>query len=202
VNKTLVLAYPGTGKTFAAENFENVFDFEQQHYISIYDEDIRHLPLEQIKGAVGRRKPNPDWPQNFTRGISDVFADGRVVITTFVPSVFEAIFQTAEIVEKKLGSAGCVIPISKFITTFKGVRIILAVFDKNSFAELAERFRARGNTEEFIERRRLDFAEVHKLFEEAEGIEKVIIQSGSYLADALVQHGINLVPGTGQKNYY
>lgn len=28
----LVLAYPGSGKTFLAENFENVSDLEFQHY--------------------------------------------------------------------------------------------------------------------------------------------------------------------------
>ena len=55
--KTLVLAYPGIGKTYTAENYRNVMDFEQQHYVSIYDENIRHLPLEEIKGQARKRCP-------------------------------------------------------------------------------------------------------------------------------------------------
>ena len=47
--KILVLAYPGSGKTFPAENFENVSDLEFQHYRWDYGEH-KNLPLEKLKG--------------------------------------------------------------------------------------------------------------------------------------------------------
>ena len=178
--KILVLAYPGIGKTYMADNYENVIDFEQQHFISIYDEDIRHLPLEQIKGQTSKRKPNPDWPQNYVEGIRQELETGRIVITTFIPATYKALCEDAQ---------------------YENVRIILAVFDPNSFEELAQRYRERNNTEEFIERRRADFPTSIKLFEEAPKVEKVVVKAGEYLADALINHGIELNGGRGFKNY-
>ena len=180
MEKILVLVYPGIGKTYTAENYENVIDFEQQHYIYIYDEDIRHLPLEQIKGWASKRKPNPEWPQNYIGGIREQLEQGRIVITTFIPATYKALCEDAQ---------------------YQNVRIILVVFNKDNFEELAQRFRERNNTEEFIERRRADFPIVVKIFEDAPNVEKVVVESGEYLADALINYGIELQQGKGMKNY-
>jgi len=177
----LVLAYPGIGKTYVADHYQNVIDFEHQHYIHIYDEDIRHQPLEQIKGQTSKRRPNPEWPNNYIGAIKEELKKGRMVITPFIPATYEVL------TKKDLN---------------QDVRIILAVFDKNNFEDLAKRYRIRNNTEEFIERRRLDFPNTIKLFEDAENVEKVIVESGKYLADALIDYKIELKPGKGLKNYH
>lgn len=180
--KILVLAYPGIGKTYTVSNYQNVIDFEQQHYTYIYDEDIKDLPLEQIKNMPSKRQPNPDWPNNFIADIKPQLEKDKVVITTFISKVYQALCEIAKLQQQ-------------------GVRVILVMFDKNNFEELANRFRERGSNELFIERRQEDFNEVTKLFENAEGVEKIVLSSGQYLADALIDHGLQLKPGQGQKNY-
>lgn len=47
----LVLAYPGTGKTYIADNYEDVSDIEFQHYRYDYG-NYKNLPLEQLKGRT------------------------------------------------------------------------------------------------------------------------------------------------------
>ena len=177
--KILVLVYPGLGKTWVAENFANVIDFEQQHYTFIYDDDIKDLPLEQIKSDASKRRPNPDWPNNFISGVNMALKSNDIVITTFIPKVYKAILSA----------------------DYQNVRIILATFNHENFEELAERFRARGNSEDFVERRRADFSIVNQLLQKDKTNEKIIVESGEYLASALIKYGVKLLPGKGQKNY-
>lgn len=55
MQKILIMAYMGTGKTYLEKNYENIVDFDFQDYKYIYDESIRHLPLEKRKGSVDRK---------------------------------------------------------------------------------------------------------------------------------------------------
>jgi len=175
----LVLAYPGTGKTYTASNFENVMDFEQQFYTYVYDDNIKHLPLEQIKNSMTTKRPNPQWPTPFVKDLGEELPKNEIVIATFTPQVYEAVRDA----------------------NYPNTKIILAVFDQNNFEELADRFRARGNTEEFVDRRRVDFPVANEIFDNAEGVDKIVIRSGKYLADALTEYGLELRPGEGKKNY-
>jgi hypothetical protein len=177
MEKILVLAYPGTGKTYLAEHYANVIDFEQQHYVSLYDEDVRDLPLEQIKGMTNKRIPNPAWPANYITAIKAELEKNLLVITTFIPSTYEAL--RSEI--------------------FADTKIILAIFNPNNFEELVNRFKVRGNAPEFIDRRRADFPKVVELFNNDKEAFKIIIET--YLDEALKENGISLVKGKGYKNY-
>ena len=177
--KVLVLAYPGTGKTFLADNYENVSDFEFQHYR--YDYGIyKHLPLEQIKGNTDKRTNNPEWPNNFFEALTNELEKGRIVLVPFATSLLEVL---------------------DYLEEAKNVRVIFAIQDKNSFEQLAEKFRQRGNAEEFIERRRADFQKCHDIIEKSK-FEKVIIEPSQYLYDALVAIGIEFAIGKGVKNYF
>ena len=105
---------------------------------------------------------------------------GRIVLVPFATSLLE---------------------ILDFLEKTKGVRIIFAIQDKNSFEQLAEKFRQRGNAEEFIERRRQDFQKCHDIIEKSK-FEKVIIKPNKYLYDALVISGVEFIKGKGVKNYF
>ena len=50
MERLLIMAYMGTGETELENRYDNVIDFDFQDYKYIYDESIRHLPLEQRKG--------------------------------------------------------------------------------------------------------------------------------------------------------
>lgn len=178
MEKTLVLAYPGSGKTYLADNYCNVSDFEFQHYRYDYGK-YKDLPLEQLKGRTEIRTDNPNWPDNFFVALEKELKKGLIVLIPFATSLLE---------------------ILNYLEKTHGVRVIFAIQDKNSFEKLAESFRLRGNSEEFIERRRNDFQKCHEIISNSR-FEKVYINENEFLHDALLKIGIKFEKGKGYKNY-
>ncbi len=176
--KILVLAYPGSGKTYLADHYKNVSDFEFQHYRYDYGE-YKHLPLEQLKGRTEIRTNNPDWPNNFFKALDNELQKGRIVLVPFATSLLEVL---------------------DYLEASSGVRIIFAIQNKNSFEELAESFKNRGNSEEFIERRRNDFQKCHEVISKSR-FEKVYIETNEFLEDSLSKLGVEFQEGKGVKNY-
>jgi len=176
--KILVLAYPGSGKTYLADHYKNVSDFEFQHYRYDYGE-YKHLPLEQLKGRTEIRTKNLDWPNNFFKALDSELQKGIIVVVPFATSLLD---------------------ILDYLEESNGVRIIFAIQDAKSLEGLLESFKNRGNSEEFIERRRNDFQKCHDVIAKSK-FEKVYINENEYLSDALLKIGIKLEEGKGIKNY-
>ena len=176
--KILVLAYPGTGKTYIADNYADVSDIEFQHYRYDYGK-YKNLPLEQLKGRVDIRKSNPKWPNNFYEFLEDELEKRKCVFVPMATSIF---------------------PILDYLANEKNVRIIFAIQSKDSLNSMIEKFKQRGNSEEFIERRKEDFVKFHKLINEF-NYEKFYIKKGEYLIDVLNKNGFNFDAGKGFKNY-
>ena len=166
----------GTGKTELANNYENVIDFDFQDYKYIYDESIRHLPLEQRKGNVNLRAENKNYPKNFMEDAIKLLNEGKIVISPFIEHVFNA-YNDLE-----------------FKSQVKNLRVILVCPKENDFEEYIERFKQRGNGEEFIARRKKEFPDLIELFNKSNSYEKIVMKKGQFLADALKEYGINLKP--------
>lgn len=178
MEKILILAYPGSGKTYLADNYRNISDFEFQHYRYDYGE-YKDLPLEQLKGRTEIRTNNPEWPNNFFTALDDELKKGLIVLVPFATSLLE---------------------ILDYLEKNHDIRIIFAIQSENLFEQLAESFRTRGNSEEFIERRRNDFQKCHELIYNSR-FEKVYIGENEFLYDALTKIGIKFEKGKGCKNY-
>ena len=174
----LVLAYPGSGKTFVAENYKDVSDIEFQHFRYDYGE-YKNLPLEQLKGRTDIRTLNPEWPNNFFAFLEKELEKRKCVFVPMATSIF---------------------PILDKLEKEKNVRIIFAIQSEDSLDFMIETFKQRGNSEEFIERRKNDFIKFHNLIKEL-SYEKLYIQKDEYLLDALNKKGIKFEPGVGYKNY-
>lgn len=172
--RILVLAYMGTGKTELENSYENVVDFDFQDYKYIYDESIRHLPLEERKGSTNLRTENSNYPENFIKDAIKFLKDGKIVVSPFIDHVFKA-YEDFDIRAQ--------IP---------NLRIILVFPEKDNFEEYVKRFRQRGNSEEFISRRRKEFPCLISLFEQANEYERLLVKPGQYLSDVLLENGINL----------
>ncbi len=172
MEKILIMAYMGTGKTYLEKNYENIVDFDFQDYKYIYDESIRHLPLEKRKGSVNLRKENLLYPDNFLSEAIDLLKKGKIVVSPFIEHVFLA-YNKAE-----------------FLESLDNVKIIIVCPERNNFSEYVERFKSRGNSEEFIKRREREFSSLVDLFEECENALKIIIKKGQYLSDVLEENNI------------
>lgn len=174
MEKLLILAYMGTGKTELENRYKNVVDFDFQDYKYIYDESIRHLPLEQRKGSVNLRTENPNYPKNFLDDAIKLLDEGKIVVSPFIDHVFKAYDS------------------SSFKSRANDTRIILICPAADNFAEYVERFKQRGNSEEFIERRKKEFPSLVDLFEQADNYERIVMKPGQFLSEALEENGIVL----------
>ena len=175
--KVLVLAYPGAGKTFLAENFKNVSDLEFQHYRWDYGKN-KNLPLEQIKG-IEEKTVRPEWPQNFFDLLEKEIEKTEIVLVPMATSLFPILDHLAS----------------------KGVRVIFAIQDEDSLDDVVEVYRKRGNKEKFIEDRKNDFKKFHDLTA-TNKYEKAYIHKNEHLQDALERLGVNFKKGKGYKNYF
>lgn len=164
----------GTGKTELEKNYDNVVDFDFQDYKYIYDESIRHLPLEQRKGNVNLRTENPDYPKNFLDDATKLLNEGKIVVSPFIDHVFKAYDD------------------SNIKSQIQDLRIILVCPERNNFNEYVERFKKRGNSSEFIARREKEFSSLMDLFDNAKNYEKIVMKSGQFLKEALEEYGIIL----------
>lgn len=174
-DKLLILAYMGTGKTELEYRYNNVIDLDFQDYKYIYDETISHLPLEQRKGQTSLRTENSEYPRNFINAVLTELENGKIVVSPFIEHVFNAIDS------------------DDFKSKAKNIRIILSFPMSNNFEEYVDRFRKRGNGEEFISRRK-EFASLIDLFDKAsdDDYEKIIIKPNQFLSEALTEYGIDL----------
>lgn len=176
--KILVLAYPGTGKTYIADNYADVSDIEFQHYRYDYGE-YSNLPLEKLKGRTDIRTQKKEWPNNFFKFLEEELEKTKCVFVPMSTSIF---------------------PILDYLANEKNVRIIFAIQSEDSLSSMTKTYKQRGNSEEFIERRKNDFIKFHNLIKEF-NFEKVYIQQNEFLIDALNKLGIKFKKGTGFKNY-
>ena len=176
MEKLLIMAYMGTGKTELENRYDNVVDFDFQDYKYVYDESIRHLPLEQRKGNVNLRTENPDYPSNFLTDAKKLLNEGKVVVSPFIEHVFKAYDS------------------SDFKSLIKDVRVILVCPALDNFDEYVDRFKQRGNGAEFIARREKEFSSLVKLFQDSDNYERIIIKPGQFLSEALEEYGITLKP--------
>lgn len=175
MEKLLIMAYMGTGKTELENRYENVVDFDFQDYKYIYDESIRHLPLEQRKGNVNLRTENPNYPSNFLNDAVKLLNEGKIVVSPFIEHVYKA-YDSIE-----------------FKSKLNSVRVILVCPTRDNFDEYVERFKKRGNGDEFIARREKEFSSLIDLFEQANDYEKIIMKKGQFLSEALEEYGIKLI---------
>ena len=84
--KVLVLAYPGSGKTYLAENFKNVSDLEFQHFRWDYGEN-KNLPLEQLKGCE-QKSVKQEWPNNFFEFLEQIIKKSEITLVPMATSFF------------------------------------------------------------------------------------------------------------------
>jgi len=166
-NKIIVLAYVGTGKTEMTKRYEGLWNPSSDDYRYVWDKDISH---EQRKGALNRVE-NLNFPNNFIDAIFEKVENNIVLL-----SLTEKLFQLYESEE--------------FKSKMKGARMILACPTRDSFDDYIKRYRARGNSEAFIENRQREFPYIMDKFENAQGYEKVVVDR--YLDEALIKFGIVL----------
>lgn len=169
MEKILVMLYMSTEKTELEKLYKNVVYFDFQDFKYIYDESVRDLPLEQRKEFVNLRVDNPNYPINFLNQALIELETGNIIVSLFIEHVFKA-FDS-----------------QYFKSKAHNTRILIVFPERDNFSEYIERFKQRGNSKSFIERREREFDSLVNLFETADNYERIVVGKGEYLSDVLIK---------------
>lgn len=172
MQKLVIIAYMGTGKTWLADKYDSIVDFDHQDYRYIYDESIKNLPLEQRKGNDKLRTLNPLYPKNFINEALKLLNEGKILVSPFIDHVYEAYKST------------------EFQSSALDVKVVLVCPRRIDFEEYRHRFAKRGNSPEFISKREREFSDLVDIFENEQKFDKILISKGQFLEDVLKEEKI------------
>ena len=160
----IISAWICAGKTYLTKKYDNVTELPSGDYKYILTEEQKAVVnKESLKST--KREINPAWPQNYYDAILEEAKSGRYEIILIAPCMpFEEMRNY-------------------------GIDFILAYPDPACKEDYKRRARSRGANEEFV--KRVD-TKIESDYEEflSQPNEKIILQQGEYLEDALIRVGI------------
>lgn len=164
MKKGIVIAgFSGIGKTELARKYSNVLDLDSASYV--YDDsEILHIPFEQRKGE--KRKPNTLWPNNYIEAIQDNLSKFDYVLVWDREDIINAYIKN-------------------------GIDFILCYPSREALQEYPQRFRNRGNTEQYIKMKLEQYEEKMRFFAQLD-VEKIILKEKETLEDYFIKAGIYL----------
>ena len=160
----IISAWICAGKTHLTSKYTNITELPSGDYKYILTEEQKAVVnKESLKST--KREINPLWPNNYYDAILEESRKGKYDILLIAPCMpFEEMRNY-------------------------GIEFILAYPDPKCKEEYKERARKRGANEEFV--KRVD-TKIESDFQEflKQPNEKIVLQPGEYLEDALVRVGI------------
>ena len=160
----IISAWICTGKTYLTKKYDNITELLSGDYKYILTDEQKAVEnKESLKST--KRELNPEWPVNYYKAILKEVKHGKHAIILIAPCMpFEEM--------------------RKY-----GIDFLLAYPDPACKEEYKERARDRGANDEFVNR--VETA-IQTDFEEflQQSNEKIILQPGEYLENALIRVGI------------
>lgn len=166
--KGIILAgFGGVGKTALAEKYKNVVDLEvtlfKYDYANVKKEDY-----EKLKGNRMRVRRN-DYPQNYFDAIKQAVKIFDIVCVQYPANESNGYYDEF------------------------GQEIVLCLPCAEEYAGYENKFRARGNSDEWIEKNKKYFKIGQEIFEKYKG-PKILLKVGQTLEDALIERKFRLLP--------
>ncbi|NTW89530.1 MAG: hypothetical protein HGB37_01275 [Candidatus Moranbacteria bacterium] len=163
--ETLVIsAWICAGKSYLTKKYTNIIELPSGDYKYILtDEQKAVVNKESLKST--KREINPAWPRNYYDAILTEVKNGKYDIILIAPCM----------------------PFSEMRDY--GIKFVLAYPDPTCKEEYIQRARKRGANEEFVKRIETNIQSDFEDFVNQPN-EKLIMQPGEYLEDALIRAGI------------
>ena len=158
----VIYGFAGIGKTYLGNKYKNVIDLESSDYKWVYPKRIDGMDREQRKGLT-ERGLNYEWPDNYLEAIVDANSKYDFVLVS----------QSIEILEE---------------LHFMKIPYTLAFPKLELKEEYIQRCIDRGNQENFIWFiDRYYESLITKMMKKPD--DKIILNKGEYLEDALIKRG-------------
>ena len=166
MEKTLIIrGYPGVGKTYVGQKYDDIIDLESSDYKWIYDSKVQNMNKE-LRKSTNYKKLNPAWPNNYIETIKSLQSSGKYKVILVAPD---------EEIKEELDR--------------NNIEYSICIPDISCKEEYYQRFVNRGNTQEFIDVRINKFEQrIKQLMSQPHPI--IILNPKEYLEDYLIKVGI------------
>lgn len=165
MKKPLIIAgFAGIGKTTLANKYKNVIDLES----SIYRWDntgLEDIPVEERKGTI--RKENVKWPNNYIEEIKKQSLNYDIILVWIHPDILDLYDEN-------------------------NIEYVLCYPDKNSLKIYEQRYKERGNNEEYI-KRVINTYDMRLNQLKEKNVPQIILRGSETLEDYLLNHNYKLV---------
>lgn len=163
-NRIIIAGFSGVGKTILANKYKNVIDLDAAPYV--YDDsDLQDIPFEARKGM--NRKSNPLWPENYISAIKEAIKEYEIIL----------IWDREDIIKEYIAN---------------DIDFIICYPAKDDLNNYVERYRNRGNREEYIKWKIGQYEDRISFFNSLD-VKKIILDNNQTLEDYLNITGASLL---------
>lgn len=159
----LISGFPGIGKTALESKYQNVIDLDGTYIFDLTSKQ-KKMNFEKLKGI---NKPfNKDWPFCYIKDIKEKLLEYDIVL----------ICQHKQLL----------LELDK-----QNIQYIIVYPQKDCIDEYMQRYKTRGNSEEYINKKRKSFyTQINYLSQNTKN--HWILEKGEYLEDRLIKENIYL----------
>lgn len=161
----VIVGFGGIGKTELAKKYENIIDLESIFWKWQYSE--KYTNIEEYKSCKNRIQ-NTNFPQNYIEAIKENQKKYDIVLTAYNTTICECLKENE-------------------------VSFLLCYPDKEAKDIYIERYRKRGNNENFINKNIESFEEAVDILDKRMET-KIILHGNETLEEYLIKNGYNLKP--------
>jgi len=176
--KIIILAYPGSGKSYLIKKYKNVVDNDFCYFKFLYDKPAREMTEEELESRKGNKEVetlNPHYPDNLIKSTLKEVKNNIVLIPLSMGTY--KIFKELQS-NRKLNN----------------IEVIMIYPSKEDFQHFITRYKKRGNSDVFMKYNHItQFDEWVKIFDQEKDFVITHIGSNEYLEQVLNKLKINLV---------
>lgn len=163
----IISGFGGVGKTFLAKKYKNVIDLESSPFKYDYTNST-NLDYEKLKGTPNRVR-RADYPENYVNAIKEAIKQYDIVCVRY---------NGDEQID--------------FYDAY-GLDYIVCYPTKSAYKKYTQRFKNRGNSEEWIAKNKKFFEVAYRRCKNFKG-KKILLHNDETLEDALLKRNFTLIP--------